>query len=72
MHGDKWLGWHNRSAFVKRLEAFHVKSGIVYEYIISLLVANESVTFLVVEPFNRTFHCRYLQIIYSEKSLAKY
>lgn len=42
------------SAFLKRLEAFHVQSGVVNEYIVALLVADKSVTFLVVEPLYST------------------
>ena len=43
-----------RSALVQRLEAFHVQSGVVNEYIVALLVADKSVTFLVVEPLYST------------------
>ena len=42
------------SSLLKRLEAFHVQSGVVNEYIVALLVADKSVTFLVVEPLYST------------------
>ena len=43
-------------SFIQGLETFHVEAGVVYEYIVALLVRNESVTLLVVEPLNCTFH----------------
>lgn len=45
----------NSSAFLEGLEAFHVQSGIVYEYIVTILIGDEAITFLVVEPFYCTF-----------------
>lgn len=43
------------SALVQGLEAFHVQSRVVYEYIVAGLIGDEAVTLLIVEPLNCTF-----------------
>lgn len=43
------------SAFFKRFESFHVQSGVMYEYIMTSFIRNESIALLVVKPFNCTF-----------------
>ena len=50
---------------VQSLEAFHVQTGVVNEYIVSFLITDEAVTLLVVEPLNCTFH-------YANTSTNKY
>ena len=35
--------------------AVHIKTGVMYEYILASFVTDEAVTFLVVEPLNSTF-----------------
>lgn len=44
------------STFVEGLETFHIKAGIMYKYVMSAFVTDETVTFLVVKPLNCTLH----------------
>ena len=44
----------NSLAFLKGLKAIHVQSRIMNEYVIPLFVGDETISFLVVEPFHRT------------------
>jgi len=44
------------STFVEGLESFHIKARVMYEYIMSALITDETVTFLVVKPLNCTLH----------------
>ena len=44
----------NSLALVERLEAFHVQSGVMNEYIVSFRIGNESIALLVVKPLNST------------------
>lgn len=41
-------------AFLKRLESFHLKTGVMNKYILAGLVGDESISLLIVEPLNST------------------
>ena len=42
----------NLIILIERLEALHVQACEMHEYIITVLIGNESVTFLIVEPLD--------------------
>ena len=51
----------NSLSLFQRLEAFSGQTRVVYEYILSCLIGDESVSLLVVKPLYCTFHYCILQ-----------